>query len=226
MRRFLKFNMDNKSAQVDWIGREIKRFKETGKLIPARQEKLYRKIAEHWVSGRTVIDIGCSLGVGSNILSHSARFVWGIDVNVEAVNFARLAYTRPNLDFEIIDIENPPTRELAHFEVVVACEVMEHLGNWEAGIGTIKRFFNTKLGTTGFITTPNVANPEVVANEAKHGFHLQHYSVGEFYQKLINHFDSVTLYSVDKLNKWEAIETVDGNSTDYLVVAKVQGAKT
>ena len=64
---------------------------------------------------------------------------------------------------------------------------------------------------------------EVKVNEAKHGLHLNHWSAGEFYALLIQHFSSVIMYSVDKLETWNISETIDGNSTDYLVVAKVEG---
>jgi 2-polyprenyl-3-methyl-5-hydroxy-6-metoxy-1,4-benzoquinol methylase len=203
----------------------MKRYKERGVLIPEPQQKLYEKIRDFWIGGRTVIDVGCSLGIGSNIMSHSARAVWGVDVNAEAIDFASKTFRRPNLDFAVLDLENPPTRELAKFEVVVMSEVIEHLVDPEAGLNTIKRFFSQKGGTIGFITAPNYANEVSRENEAKHGFHLSHFTAGEFYELLTRHFQSVTMYSVDKLNQWNQEETVDGDSKDYLIVAKVEGLK-
>lgn len=217
--------MENQSASISWLDREITRFKERGMLIPERQNKLYHLISREWTAGRTVIDIGCSAGVGSNILSHNARMVWGIDVNEEAIRYATQAYKRPNLDFAVFDIENPPMRELGKFEVVVVSEIMEHLANLDAGLGTVKRFFLDKIGTMGFITCPNQNNAEVRENEAKHGYHIQKWTAGQFYELMINNFKSVVMYSVDKLNTWSGKETVDGNSEDYLLVCKVEGAK-
>jgi hypothetical protein len=77
----------------------------------------------------------------------------------------------------------------------------------------------------GFITCPNGNNQEVIENENKHGFHIQHWKAGEFYELMTKHFQSVTLYSVDKLDTWNQEETIDGNSTDYLILAKVEGIK-
>jgi SAM-dependent methyltransferase len=215
--------MENKSNEISWLDRVVKRYKEKGVLIPDLQFKLYEKIRDYWVGGRTVIDIGCSIGVGSNILSHTARAVWGVDVNSEAIDFASKAFRRPNLDFAILDIENPPTRELSKFEVVVMSEVLEHLANPEIGLGTFKRFFSTRSETVGFITAPNYANDVSRENESKHGFHLSHWTAGEGYSLLIKHFRSVTMYSVEKLNQWDDNETVDGDSKDYLIVYKVEG---
>ena len=145
----------NKSNDISWLDRVIKRYKDTGLVIPDPQRKLYEKIRDFWIGGRTVIDIGCSVGIGTNILSHTARAVWGIDMNLEAIDFASKVFRRPNLDFAILDIENPPTRELAKFEVVVMSEVIEHLSDVEAGIGTVKRFFSNKSTTICFIFFSN-----------------------------------------------------------------------
>lgn len=214
---------ENLSDQISWLDRIVQRFKEKKILIPERQLKLYEKIRDEFVGGRTVVDVGCSIGVGTNILSHEARFVWGIDVNKEAIEFATLAFKRPNADFALLDIENPPTQELAKFELVVASEILEHLANPEAGLNTIKRFMGKDA--IAFITCPNVANKEVVENENKHGYHLQHLNAGQFYELMTKYFQVVTLYSVDKLDTWGQEETVDGNSEDYLIVAKVEGVK-
>jgi len=211
----------NISAEFDWIERVATRFQETGRLIPERQEKLYEKIRNEFVSGKTVLDIGCGLGIGSNILSHEARFVWGVDINPKNIDFAKKAFKRPNLDFEVIDIESPPTREFARFEIITMIETLEHLEDPNKGLQNFKRFFGDNA--IGFITIPNYANEEVKVNEAKHGLHLNHWSAGEFYALLIQHFSSVIMYSVDKLETWNISETIDGNSTDYLVVAKVEG---
>lgn len=194
-----------------------------GTLIPPRQLKLYQKIRDEFAGGRTIVDIGSSIGVGSNILSHEARFVWGLDINKEAITFATLAFKRPNLDFAVLDIENPPTRPISQFELVVAIEVLEHLADLEKGIQTIKSMMGKNA--IAFLTCPNANNKEVVENEGKHGYHIQHYNAGQWYELMTKHFNSVTLYSADKLETWEQEDTVDGNSEDYLILAKVEGVK-
>jgi len=213
----------NVSAEVSWVDRINKRFHETGRIIPERQEKLYQKIRDEFVAGRTCLDVGCSCGVGSNILSHFSRYTWGVDVNAEAIDYATKMFKRPNLDFEVLDIENPPTRELAKFELITMIEVLEHLENPEQAIQNLKRFFQPE--TMGFITIPNQNNEQVRINEAKHGFHLHKFTAGEFYELMTKHFNSVTMYSVDKLDGWGMESTCDGNSNDYLIVAKVEQAK-
>lgn len=214
--------MDNKniSAEISWVDRVFKRYKETGRLIPERQEKLYRAINKEFCGGKTILDMGCSLGVGSNILAYEARFVWGLDINEEAIDFAQKTFRRPNLDFEILDIENPPAKELAQFEIVVMSEILEHIELPEVALQNLKRFMVPSA--ISFITCPNEANEEVRINATKHGFHLSHWNAGQFYELLTKHFGSVVMFDVDKLDTWNQPETVDGNSTAYLIVAKCE----
>jgi 2-polyprenyl-3-methyl-5-hydroxy-6-metoxy-1,4-benzoquinol methylase len=213
----------NPSAEYDWVQRVFQRYKEVGRLMPERQEKLYQKIRDEFVAGKVCIDVGCSLGIGANILSHEARYVWGVDINPKNVDFAKKMFKRPNLDFEVIDIENPPTRELAKFEIVTMIETLEHLEQPEVGLQNLKRFFAPS--GIGFITIPNQANEEVLVNEQKHNLHLQRYDAGGFYQLMTKHFNSVVMYSADKLDGWGQEVTVDGSSKDYLILAKVEGVK-
>lgn len=213
----------NVSEEFNWVDRVYHRYEETERLIPERQERLYQKIRDEFVGGKLVVDVGCGVGLGANILSHEARFVWGLDVNPRNIDFAKKMFSRPNLDFTILDIENAPTREVAKFEIVTMIEVIEHLDFPQRGLDTFKRLMGNNA--IGFITIPNQANPEVRDNEAKHGLHIQKWTAGEFYKLMTEQFNVVTMYSADKVENWDHGETVDGNSQDYLIVAKVEGAK-
>ena len=217
--------MENKSAEISWVDRVHKRYKETGTFIPVRQRKLYESISKHFCSGRVCMDIGCSTGLGTNILSHTARFAWGLDINEEAIDYAKKIFKRPNIDFELFDVEKPPNRPLSKFEIVVMSEIIEHLTDPEAALNNVKRFFNPKGHTIGFITCPNQNNRHVRKNEAKHGFHTQKWTAGEFYALLTKHFEVVTMFDVDKVDKWDMQETIDGNSDAYMVCAKVERIK-
>lgn len=217
--------MDRKniSDKVSWLDKDIKRWKEIGSLIPKDQVKIYEKIRDFSV-GLTVVDIGCSIGVGSNILSQNARHVWGIDVNEEAIKFATDTFARSNLSFMLFDIENPPSREYAKFDLVVMSEVIEHLENYEKGLETMKTFFHKD--SVGFINTPNKNNPKLSHDDHPHNeLHLKEWTAGEFYELLTKHFEYVVLYSVPKLNNWGVDETIDGNSEETPMLAKVERPK-
>ncbi len=208
-----------------WLDRDIRRFKELGCLIPAIQRRVYEKIGQEWCTGRTVIDLGCSIGIGSNILSHWSRHVWGVDKNEEAIKFATLAFTRPNMSFAVMDVEKMPTRELARFEVILAIEVLEHLKDFQAGLNTIKRLFSLKGNSMGFITAPNIANEEIKKRDAENKLHHHHWTAGEFYKIMTDNFQAVVFFAGEKLERWLPNEQTDGNSKDQLIVAKVEGVK-
>ncbi len=213
------------SNKISWLSKDIKRFKEVGTLIPAPQRRIYEKISQEWCSGRTVCDIGCSIGVGSNILSHGSRYVWGLDINKEAIKFAQLAFARPNLEFAVLDVENPPTRKLASFEVTVASEIIEHLEKPDMLINMVKRFMNPKGQSMAFITVPNINNEEIKKRDAENKLHLHKWTAGEFYSLMTRHFNAVVMYSAEKLDKWGNEEMVDGNTKEPLIVCKVEGIK-
>jgi len=192
-------------------------------MIPPNQRKIYTAIKDFWTNGRTVIDIGCSIGIGTNILSHTARHAWGIDINKDSIAFAKEMFERPNVSFDLMDLEHPTTREYAPFEVVVMSEVIEHLEDVESGLGSVKQFFSNKLNTVGFITVPNVNNEEIQKRDEANPLHINHWTAGEFYELMTKHFQHVVLYSSDKLRNWDLSETVDGASTDQIIIAKVEG---
>jgi len=215
----------NRDVKLSWIDKDVQRFKDTGYLIPKEQVRIYSRIRDHFVTGRTVIDVGCSVGVGTNILSHMARHVWGIDMNEEAIRFATNMYARPNLSFDLLDIENMNTRPLAQFEIVVMSEVIEHLTDVELGLNNVKKFFSDKMQTIGFITAPNINHERVKNADANNPLHVNHWTPGEFYSLLTRHFRHVVLYSNSKLDQWTQEETTDGNdTTSRIIVAKVEGA--
>ena len=214
--------MKNRSAEINWVDRVTKRFNDIGILMPPQQRRVYEAIRDHWCSGRTVVDIGCGTGTGSNILSHTARHVWGVDINKDNINYAVQAFARPNMDFSVLDIEVPPTRELANFEVITCVEVIEHLESPEIGLGLIKRFMSNKLDSKAFITIPNINNEEIKKRDAENELHLHRWTPAEFYDLLIKHFKYVTMYSADKVNKWTVEETVGTGTKDPLLVIKLE----
>lgn len=211
------------SASISWLDKVYKRYKETGRVIPEMQEKFYSSIERTFASGKTVVDVGMGIGIGSNILARSARFVWGLDINEESIDFGKKVFKRSNLDFEYYDIENPPTRAIAQFEIVVVSEIIEHLENPEVAINNLKRFFSDKASTIGFITVPNINNPSVKERDAKNPLHLHRWTPEEFETLMKKHFKEVSLYSIGRLDQWNPSEMCDISSTDDLICVKIEG---
>ena len=53
-----------------------------------------------------ILDAACGVGYGSHILAKSgAHWVTGVDVSVEAINYAKQHYALPNVTFKKCDAE-------------------------------------------------------------------------------------------------------------------------
>jgi len=191
-------------------------------VIPNEQRKIYEAlVSKH--QGKAFVDIGSSFGVGSNILSHRSLGVWAVDVEQELIDFGKALFESPRLKFDVFDVLNPPNRPIATFDIVVMLEVIEHLPRerWDDALNNIKRFF--KEGTIGYISTPNRNSPDIRDDHPRNEQHCYEAPAGEFYEVLTKHFQAVTLFSVPLLKSFEASETVDVNTTDTPLLARLEG---
>lgn len=158
---------------------------------------------EHWhrycyalpfVQGKTVLDIASGEGYGSAFLAEHARLVYGVDVSEEAVQHARQAYGRDNLQYLLGSAEAIPIPGEHCFDVVVSFETIEHLD--EAGQGQFAAEINRLLRPDGvlLISTPNRAtysNGEASGNP----YHFHEFTTDEFLEFLHRSFRHVRLLS-------------------------------
>ncbi|HWP85855.1 MAG TPA: class I SAM-dependent methyltransferase, partial [Terriglobia bacterium] len=84
--------------------------------------------AAAYVAGKRVLDVACGSGYGAAILGQTALRVVGADIAREAVDYARNHYAAPNTAFVQADCLSLPFRP-AEFDVVVAFEIIEHIGD-------------------------------------------------------------------------------------------------
>jgi len=155
-----------------------------------------------------ICDVACGGGFGSNVLSQEADFVWGIDIDQDSIKFAQKMFTREKngyyysnqLTFDVINVLDEP-REMMQFDMVVAVEVIEHLGEYEKLLSFIKRLCKRQKGgyiegtdaTKVFISTPNRNHPKIGDLHPKNKKHVREWTPGELYEILNKHFKSVTL---------------------------------
>ena len=134
--------------------------KRTGKMLWYPQRNMYtfiknymmKKVLAHpqypkYLWKPDVVDVGCGSGVGANILSQEANFVWGIDKNDFSLEFAKECFTREKnglyysgqVTFDNFDIVND-TRQTMKFDTVVAIEVLEHVYDTDKFLRGMIRF--------------------------------------------------------------------------------------
>lgn len=151
---------------------------------------VYRWIADR-VSGRSVIDMACGEGYGSDVLSRSASAVIGVDANPEAHEHARLRYTRENLRFERDLIESFS----ASANTIVFLQTIEHLQD----PGSALSHFRHIVGDGGlvFLSTPNVRTlAPKGAERSDNPWHVHEYTSREFISLCQEHFPSVQVYGL------------------------------
>lgn len=101
---------------------------------------------------KTVLDIGCGSGHGSNTLARKFHTVYGVDISPEAISYAQTNWQLPNIIFQTGDSLNIPFPDNS-FDVVVAFEVFEHLTDWRKFLSEIKRVL--KADGLVYLSTPN-----------------------------------------------------------------------
>jgi SAM-dependent methyltransferase len=141
---------------------------------------------------KRVLDAGCGAGYGSAELANAAQSVVGIDCAIEAVNFARANYTLPNLRFEQADCSALPLGDAA-FDLVVAFEVIEHLGNWRDFLLEVRRV----MAPNGqfIVSTPNkLYYTEGRGAQGANPFHVHEFEFEEFRAELKAVFPHVSMF--------------------------------
>ena len=108
--------------------------------------------ASRLAENKTVLDLGCNTGYGSEILFNSAKKVVGVDVSEKAISIANSQYGHLGVTFQLIDGVQLPFDD-NEFDVIVSCQVIEHVVNHDVYIGELKRV----LSSSGIViyTTPN-----------------------------------------------------------------------
>lgn len=156
-----------------------------------------------------ICDVGCGGGMGSNILSQEADFVWGIDKDEDSIKFAKAFFERhknniyytPQLTFDVIDIKNEP-REIMAFDIVVCIETIEHISDYQKVLDFIKRlckkdkqgvYLEPPSATKVFISTPNRNFKRMGKEYPKNTKHVREWTPEEFYGILTKNFKYVTL---------------------------------
>ena len=152
----------------------------------------------------TIVDVGCGSGVGSNILSQEADFVWGIDKNEQSVKFAQEAFTRvkngiyynSQVTFDHIDLLTD-NREKMKFDIVVAIEVIEHIADYRTFLNNLIKFDskNPNNPTEYFISTPNRNNKSIRKDRPYNPYHVREFTSQEFYDVLSEYFKDIELFS-------------------------------
>ncbi len=142
---------------------------------------------------KTVLDLGCNMGYGSHIISETCKEIIGVDVSQKAISTAKNFYHQKGIDFQTIDGKRLPFKD-STFDLVVSCQVIEHIVNYQDYIHEIKRVLSPE-GLVMF-TTPNSLLRLDPGMKPWNLFHIREFSASELNTLLKEFFNEVTIYGL------------------------------
>lgn len=153
------------------------------------------EFAQTWSHGRSVLDVACGTGYGSEQLSLGADSVTGLDIDHNSVDYARwYCAQRPNCEFAVGDALSLPFPN-SRFDLVVSFETIEHVRTPEIFVAEVQRVLRS--GGNFIVSTPcrSMLSAFRLHREHINEFHQKEFSRLEFVALLKNSFLQVTLYT-------------------------------
>ena len=159
--------------------------------------------------GKAVLDLGCNVGYGTEIIGRGCRRIVGVDVSKKAIDAARGVAGREHISFEVIDGRQLPFND-SSFDMVVSCQVIEHLVGYDDFMSGLKRVL-TAAGLA-VLTTPNARIRLDPGMKPWNPFHVREFSAEELRNVLDGYFRHVHVFGVFAREPLHAIELgrVDG----------------
>lgn len=170
------------------------------------QQDIYKHIASR-VEGKHVEEIGFGTGAGTVQLAAKASTVTAIEIDEQAVQFAREMFPLPNVYWLVGDVtkgSNPHAVPTS----VVCLEVLEHVPDWRAALSGMR---DRIRGGELYISGPN-ANASLRKNDK----HEREWTAEEFYNALSEYFGSVELYDYTLTEK----QGMDTRVTPLVAICK------
>jgi glycosyltransferase involved in cell wall biosynthesis/SAM-dependent methyltransferase len=177
---------DNLTRDLPWTGERY--VPQIGDEIQLEHLHRYHWAAQFCV-GKSVLDIACGEGYGSEILARSAAGVIGMDLSDATIRHATRKYKRSNLEFLLGSCDRIPISD-GQIDLVVSFETIEHHDRHQEMMREIKRVLSPR-GIL-IISSPDkhvYADIPIYKNE----YHIKELYVREFEELLRKYFANVDM---------------------------------
>jgi 2-polyprenyl-3-methyl-5-hydroxy-6-metoxy-1,4-benzoquinol methylase len=178
---------------LEWTGERYLPFIEPsicGAHIHYEHLHRYAFVAQY-VKGKKVLDLASGEGYGTYILSKTADYVVGVEIDHQAVTHASNTYIKENIEFKEGSILNIPITGEKIFDVIVCFEAIEHLEDHATLFTEIKRLL--KENGILIISTPN---KKLYTDDAGYNnpFHVKELYYSEFLTILNKNFSNTYVF--------------------------------
>lgn len=166
-------------------------------------EHLHRyAIVKDYVKDKVVLDIACGEGYGANLISTTAKFVYGVDIDDIIIQEAKIKYRKENLEYLTGSAIRIPLNDNS-IDVVVSFETIEHLDKHLEMIDEIKRV----LTSNGMLI---ISSPDKLfysdARNFNNQFHVKELYKQEFVDLISKSFSKIQLLTQKYTNGNSLIE--------------------
>ena len=152
------------------------------------------RFAEGLVGGRSVLDAGCGVGYGAEILARKAARVYAVDLALEPVAAGARDYR--GVRFSQGSCTRLPFRD-ASLDVVVAFEVIEHLEDWRGLLAESRRVLRPDGQL--LVSTPNRLYYSETRPEPN-PYHVHEFEYTEFRAELEAIFPHTAIFLENHVN--------------------------
>ncbi|HOP46426.1 MAG TPA: class I SAM-dependent methyltransferase [Desulfobacteraceae bacterium] len=153
--------------------------------------------------GKDVLDWGCNVGYGMEILAKNAASVSGLDLSERAVIAARKRLGDKATQIHCYDGIRCAFANQS-FDVVTSFQVLEHISDYDTYFNEIRRVL--KPGGLAVFATPNALLRLEPGMKPWNEFHIHEFAPSELREFLMTRFPSVTIRGLFAIDQFYWIE--------------------
>jgi SAM-dependent methyltransferase len=140
-----------------------------------------------------VLDAGCGAGYGSAYLvDHGAKHVTGVDCSRYAIDFCTKQFSRINLEFRRMDIEDISGLPERSYDLIFASNVLEHINNIASFLDAAARLLRPQ-GCL-IVAVPPVMDQARLESDTSNPYHLHRMTPNGWKAILSSYFEDIECF--------------------------------